>query len=149
MYRGLSVIAVVPVFNEQAKIGEINITVIVANRSERVLLVAAVWLRGGAHHCGRPLHSHLLPEWLRAQRVHPVARRLLPVARGLLRALPGSCQGEDRRDRALLALASSAVPLRRAPEHRALLLRLRRPTRRGATANMRLGCGLLYHRATS
>jgi hypothetical protein len=29
MYRGLSVIAVVPVFNEQAKIGEVKITVIV------------------------------------------------------------------------------------------------------------------------
>jgi hypothetical protein len=32
MYGGLSVIAVVPVFNEEAKIGEINITVIVADR---------------------------------------------------------------------------------------------------------------------
>jgi hypothetical protein len=29
MYRGLSVVAVVPVFNEEAKIGEIKIMVIV------------------------------------------------------------------------------------------------------------------------
>ena len=32
MYRGLSVIAVVPVFNEEAKIGEIKIMVIVAEQ---------------------------------------------------------------------------------------------------------------------
>ena len=51
--------------------------------------------REGAHHCGRRLHSHLLPEWLRAQRVHRAARRLLPVARGLPRALPRSCPDED------------------------------------------------------
>ena len=78
-----------------------------------------------------------------------VARRLLPAARGLPRALPCFCQDEGRRDPALLALAISAFPLRRAAEHRALLLRLRRPTRRAATADMRFGCGLLYHLAIS
>src|SRR2546421_3110194 len=64
-------------------------------------------------------------------------------------ALPAFARDEDKRDPALPWLASSAALSRRAPGHRAPLLRLHHLKRRATVANTCPECALPRHRATS